>query len=161
MAYNYKTIKAKVNSFGIKKPVGVEDGFNVERNFTGLDRLRLHRLDHVGEHVRFFSGQVGQDLAVQLDVVFSQGVDETAVAHAQGFHRGVEAQDPQGAVVALLLFAVSERVGASFHHGASGFAVEFAALSTVAFGQFDELLVSAAEGRASFDSGHGGKCLES
>ena len=46
-------------------------------------------------------GQIGQDLAVDIDRCLLQAVHEHAVAHAQLAHGGVDAGDPQRAEFAL------------------------------------------------------------
>ena len=70
-----------------------------------LDTARL--IDERLEGVRFADGDVGQNLAVDLDAGLVQAVDEAAVGEAFFTHGGVDALDPQGAEVALLNLAVA------------------------------------------------------
>src|SRR5690606_23699604 len=58
------------------------------------------------EPARIVEGEVREDLAIELDAGLLHGGDELAVAHAVRAGRGVDARDPQGAVVALLGAAV-------------------------------------------------------
>src|SRR3974390_949062 len=50
-------------------------------------------------------GEIGEDLAVELDAGFLQAVDEAVVADAVQLGGGADADDPQGTVLALALFA--------------------------------------------------------
>src|SRR5690606_11044019 len=55
--------------------------------------------------LRVVHGNVRQHLAIQGDAGLHQAVDEAAVAHAVDAGRGIDARDPQGAELALLLLA--------------------------------------------------------
>src|SRR3954463_5523258 len=57
-------------------------------------------------------GDVGQHLAVELDLGQAQAVHELAVAHSLLARGGVDALDPQAAEVALAVLAVAVGVGA-------------------------------------------------
>ena len=50
-------------------------------------------------------GDIGQDLAIQLDAGLFQSVDELAVAQAVQLGGGADADDPERAVLTLLLLA--------------------------------------------------------
>src|ERR1700738_1101755 len=62
----------------------------------------LHQLGKAG---CIMHGDVGQDLAIQLDAGLLEPVDELGVTGAIQLAGGVDAHDPQGAELALLLFA--------------------------------------------------------
>ena len=51
------------------------------------------------------SGDVGEDLAIEAVAGKFKTVDERRVAHAVDPARGVDADDPESAILALLLFA--------------------------------------------------------
>src|SRR3990172_6303308 len=69
---------------------------------------RLDLLDDRVEAGRVAYGQVGQGLTVQSDARFLQAGDEHAVAQPALARRGVDADDPQRAKVALAHAAVAE-----------------------------------------------------
>src|SRR6478672_1524922 len=83
-------------------------------------------------------GQVGEDLAVDLDARQVQALDEAVVGQALGASRSVDALDPQLAEVALVLapvvVAVDQRVGDLL----LGLAVEARTLSAVAAGPLED-----------------------
>src|SRR4051794_41400775 len=60
-------------------------------------------------------GDVGQDLAVEVDAGELQAMDEGAVAQAVLARGGVDADDPQAAEVALAVAAVAVGVGIGLH----------------------------------------------
>lgn len=95
-----------------------------------------------------------EHLAVQIHVLLPKGVDESTVGDALRAERGVQASDPQRAVSAFFLFAMSKSVRASLHYGATSFTIKFALLSMMALSHLDEFFVSSAEGCASFNAGH-------
>ena len=70
----------------------------------------LGALDERGERGRIADGEVGEDLAVDLDARGVQAVDEPAVADAVLAAGGVDPLDPQPPEVALAGAAVAERV---------------------------------------------------
>ena len=83
-------------------------------------------------------GQVGQDLAVDLDTGGLEALDEAVVGHPLGAGRGVDPLDPQLAEVALVLapvvVAVDQRVGDLLLR----LAVEPRALAAVAAGALED-----------------------
>ena len=98
----------------------------------------LGGLDEHGEGRRVVDGQVGQDLAVDLDTRGLEALDEAVVGQAVGPGAGVDALDPELAEVALLLapvvVAVDQRVGDLLLR----LAVEARALAPVAGGALEE-----------------------
>src|SRR5262245_13140526 len=118
-----------------------EAGFDLAGDLVER-RLVLHR-------------QIGEHLAVDLDVGALEPGHEGAVAHAQLAHRGVDARDPQGAHGALLGAAVAVRVLPRLHHRLLGDAVDVAAAAAEAFRLRQDLLVARARRYSTLDSRHG------
>src|SRR3954453_9199888 len=69
-------------------------------------------LSKSAERLSVADGDVGQHLAVELDLGQAQAVHELAVAHALLAGGGVDALDPQAAEVALAVLAVAVGVRA-------------------------------------------------
>src|SRR3954466_14148071 len=59
----------------------------------------------LGKTCWVLQGDIGEHFAVELDAGFLQSVDEVAVGQAVQTGGGADADDPDGAVLALLLFA--------------------------------------------------------
>src|SRR3954466_14747695 len=74
-------------------------------------------LGESAERLRVAHGDVGQDLAVELDSGQLEPVHELRVAHAVQAGGGVDAGDPQAAEVALAVAAVTVRVGLGLEQG--------------------------------------------
>src|SRR5690606_40157075 len=92
----------------------------------------LRDLDERGERRRVVHGQLGQDLAVDLDVRGLQTLDEAVVRDAVGAGSGVDALDPQLAEVTLALLAVVVVVDQRVGDLLLGLAVEARTLTAVA-----------------------------
>ena len=71
----------------------------------------LHLVDDSLESLGVVEGEVGKDLAVDLDTGLRQLVDELAVVHVVLTHGGVDTDDPQAAEFALLVSSVAISVG--------------------------------------------------
>ena len=71
----------------------------------------LHLVDDGLEGLRIVKGEVGKDVAVDLDASFRQLVDELAVVHVVLTHGSVDTDDPQAAEFALLVSSVAISVG--------------------------------------------------
>src|SRR6478609_7064224 len=69
-------------------------------------------LGKTSEGLGVADGDVGQHLAVELDLGQAQSVHQLAVAHALLAGGGVDALDPQAAELALAVLAVAVGVGA-------------------------------------------------
>src|SRR6185369_10630838 len=78
---------------------------------AGRRSAALRRLDDLGKRAGVAHSEVGEDLAIQLDVGALQALDEPAVGKAVRADRGVDAHDPQAAHVALALLPVTRGVG--------------------------------------------------
>src|SRR5215204_2709411 len=83
-----------------------EFGFRIRLSGRGLPGL----LGKASERLGVADGDVREDLAVELDAGLLQAVHELAVRHALLARRGVDANDPETAEVALLVPAVAVRV---------------------------------------------------
>ena len=77
------------------------------RRVDVLGQGGLGGLDEGGEGRGVVDGQVGQDLAVDLDTRGLEALDEAVVGQAVGAGAGVDALDPELAEVALALLAPS------------------------------------------------------
>src|SRR5436305_14056953 len=65
----------------------------------------LRLLGQLGKACRILQGDIGEHLAVELDACSLQSVDEVAVGQAVQAGGGADADDPDGAELALLLLA--------------------------------------------------------
>ena len=81
------------------------------RRAQGGGQLRLGLLADGAKCRRVVHGEVGEDLAVDLDAGLVQPVDHAAVGQAVHAGRGVDARDPQRAEVALLARGRGRRTG--------------------------------------------------
>src|SRR4029079_17935003 len=99
--------------------------------------------------------QVGQHLAIDLDLGFLQAGHEGAVAHAQLPDGGVDAGDPERADHALLVAAVAVGVLPRLHHRFLGDAVDVAPTAAETLVFLENLLVARARRYSAFDSWHG------
>src|SRR5690606_28103301 len=97
---------------------------------------------------------VRQHLAVQGDAGLHQAVDEAAVAHAVDAGRGVDARDPQGAELALLLLAADVGVLQRLRDRLLGDAEDLAASVVVTLRLLEDLLVAPTRLYTTFDSCH-------
>src|SRR5688572_30628265 len=67
----------------------------------------------VGEgakRLRIAHGEVGQNLPINLDAGLAQSADQRVVAHVVLASRGVDADDPESAEIALLVLAIAVRI---------------------------------------------------
>src|SRR5579862_621719 len=79
------------------------------RRLSPRRRSRLRLVGHGRERLRVLDGELRQALAIESDARGFQTVDQLAVRQAVGAGRGVDADDPHAAEVALL--AATARVG--------------------------------------------------
>src|SRR3712207_8780420 len=77
-------------------------------------------LGKASERLGIPDGDVGQNLAVELDAGLAQAVHELAVAHALAPGGGAYAGDPQPAEVALAVAAVAGGGGGGLEEGLLG-----------------------------------------
>ncbi len=118
-----------------------------------LQRL-AREVGHLGEPLGVEDRQVGQDLAVQVDLGLFQPADEFAVGHAQGPQRGVDADDPQGAELPFPDFAVPVGEGKGPFHGLPGGPVEPAPAAAESLGHPQKFFAARPGGNAFLDAWH-------
>src|SRR5215218_6069398 len=106
------------------------------------------------ERLRITHGDVGQDLAVQVDLGQLEAVDELAVGHAVEAGGRVDARDPQAAKVALAVAAVAVRVGVGLGQGLLGALVVGVRLATEALGELQRLATLLLGVDGALDAGH-------
>src|SRR6185437_4813864 len=100
-------------------------------------------------------GEIRQHLAVDGDAGFAEAVDQTAVGQPELTRGRVDAHDPQGAELALLLLAADIGVLLGLGNGLLGNAVDLAAGVVIALGGFQGFLVTRTRSDATLDSCHG------
>jgi hypothetical protein len=98
--------------------------------------------------------QIGQHLAVDLDLRLSQAIHESAVFHAGFPGCRVDTGNPEAAELTLALPTVTIGVLSSLHDRLFGDAIDVFAAAAVTLGQGDDLLVARVRGYTTFDSGH-------
>ena len=101
-------------------------------------------LHHYLEGIRVHNSQVGQHLAVHLDPSLVQPADQLAVGRAVLASGGVDAGDPEGSEVALLLSTVAIGVLAGAGDGVGRGADQLAASAAIALRLLEDLLTSPA-----------------
>src|SRR3954447_17326723 len=111
-------------------------------------------LDESAEGLGVAHGDVGQDLAVQLDAGQCQAVDERAVGHALGTCGGVDAGDPEPAEVTLAVATVAVRVRVRLEHRFLGALVGGVRLPAEALGPLQDLAALLAGVDGTLDAGH-------
>src|SRR3954467_4059264 len=126
----------------------------------GLRRKRRACLrDDAAERRALVHGDVGQDLAVQVDAGELQPVHELAVGQALGPNRGVDALDPQRPERALLHLAVAIGVLTGLLDGLLGDADRVLATAVIALRLLQDPLVAGLGGGPALDACHGGSSL--
>lgn len=96
------------------------------------------------ESLGVVEGEVGQHLAVDLDASLVDEAHELGVAQVVHTGCGVDALDPQGAEVALLVLAVAVGVGETFLPSVLGDGPYITAASEVAAGKFEDFFTTCA-----------------
>src|SRR3954452_14713105 len=94
-------------------------------------------LSKTSEGLGVAHGDVGQHLAVELDLGQAQAVHQLAVAHALLAGGGVDPLDPQAAELALAVLAVAVGVGAGLEQLLLGPLVARVLLAAVALGPLE------------------------
>ena len=111
--------------------------------------MRLFALDSVGaclEGSGAVEGEVGEDLAVDLDTRLVDETHQLRVAEAVLAGSGVDALDPEGAEVAFFVLAVTVGVGKTFFPGVFGNGPHVTAASEVAACKFQDFFTTCAGG---------------
>lgn len=83
-------------------------------------------------------GERCENLAVKRNILFLEGIDESAVREPVRPDRGVNPDIPERAEVRLFVFAVRERILASVHVGLPRGALLFGTGMTITFDLFQE-----------------------
>src|SRR5262249_54145393 len=98
---------------------------------------------------------VGEHLAIDLHAGLAKAVDDAAVGQTVQPRRGIDARDPQGAELALVLPAIAVGILPGLDDGLLGGAVNLAAGVVVALRLAKNLLVTAPGRHATLNSCHG------
>ncbi len=89
-----------------------------------LCQLLFGDVDKLAERRRVVHGDIGEHLAVDLDVCQLQPMNEPAIAEAIDAGGGIDARNPEAAKIAFLVAAVTVRIEQGFEHGFVGAPVE-------------------------------------
>src|SRR5262245_27019066 len=130
------------------------------RGGPGASSAALRRLDDLRKRAGVAHGEIGQDLAVEVDVGLLQALDELAVTQALRADGRIDADDPQAAEPALALLSVPRRVGERVEQGFAGRLDQPRTRALAAFRVLQEALVAGVGGDAALDSGHSIGLLE-
>src|SRR5688572_32059795 len=102
----------------------------------------------------FTRGELGQALAIELDAGVLQPEHELAVGETVLARGGIDAHDPQAAIVALLPLAPDVRIDARFLGRLFHELIELALVLEIALGELGELLPLLTAYDAAFDAWH-------
>jgi hypothetical protein len=91
----------------------------------GLRQLGLSQISQPAERSAIPCGDVGQHLAIHLNVGLLQPVDKTTIAQAVQARCGVNAGDPKAAEIAFAVASIAKRIKEGFQHRFIGSAEEF------------------------------------
>src|SRR5688572_1951660 len=110
-------------------------------SLRGLRSLGLQRVLGGGDQVvkgrAIGRGDVSQNLAIQTDLRRFQALHEAAVSNARGARGRVDANLPEGAIIALLGLAIAEGVLPAMIERIGCITVKFAAAHPEALGGFN------------------------
>src|ERR1700733_4161619 len=116
---------------------------------------RLGFLCDGGKRRHVMHREVREDFAVNGETRLAQAVDQRAVAHAAQTRGGVDAGDPQGAELALLLAAAAIGVLTGLDDRLLGGAEDLAPGIEIALGFLEDFLVPPTRDDTTFNSCHG------
>jgi hypothetical protein len=111
-------------------------------------------LSKFGKSGGVLDGDVGEDLAIKLDASLFQSVDELRVAGAVGLGGGRDADDPQGAELALLLLAAGVGELEAALDGFLGCLVELGFSKEVSTSSLENLFAAITPLGTTFYAGH-------
>ena len=127
---------------------------------TGLRRLALEgRLGLFEDGIKrggIVDGEIGKDLAVDLDTSGGEALDKSAVGQAAISHGRTDALDPEAAELPLLLLAIVVLVLLGLVDGVLGIAEELGAETPEALGPKEDALAALATGGAVCGTWHAG-----
>src|SRR5579862_7801244 len=113
------------------------------------------RGDELLKGLRICNGDVGENLAVDLDTGLAEALDEAAVGEAVGAAPSTDAGDPETAELALFVAAVAVGVVAALRKLLIGSFEEAALAAEIAAGGFQNLVVALLYKRPAFNARHG------
>src|SRR3990167_7201755 len=122
---------------------------------AGLLKSRLRLIDQSLERRRLPHGEIGHDLAVDLDPGLEDAVHELRVGEAMLAGRGVDALDPQTAERALLVAAVAVGILQALLDLLDAGAERRLGVAAIALGELENLLVTSVCSHAPLDACHG------
>src|SRR5579862_373364 len=120
---------------------------------------RFGLLDDTPECGFIENGEVGEDLAIDLDTGFLQARHELAVRHSRCAGARVDAGDPQRAEITLLVAAVAVGVLPRAHHRFLGDLEYVLPAAAITLGLVEDLLVARARRDSTFYARHVGGSL--
>ena len=123
-------------------------------NRAGLDQSCFSFFNQGGESQLVVNGDIGQDLAIDLDGSLLQTVDQTAVGQAVLTGCSVDTRNPQLTELTLLLATVTVGILTSFGYRLYRYAVDTGTGAVVTLGGFHYFLVTSASGHTTFNSWH-------
>jgi hypothetical protein len=99
--------------------------------------VRFNRLesgfDDLAENGMISDGQIGEDLAINLDIGHAEGMHQTAIIQAMNASSGIDADNPQSAHIPLAIATISIGESHRAHHGFMSAAEEAMACSIKGF----------------------------
>jgi hypothetical protein len=107
-------------------------------------------LSDQGERLGVTSGQVCQQLAVQVDASFLNAVDKLAVGHAMLTGSGIDPGDPQTTEIPFLVATIAVSVLQGLHDRLVGDFEELAPGAPETFSQLQNFLMALAGYKSSF-----------
>ena len=102
----------------------------------------LYRVDNDLECLRVVHSEIGEDLAVQTDVLLAELAHELGVRHSVLAGGSVDTLDPKGAEIALLGPTVTISVGETFLVGVFGYGPNILPGEEVTAGSLENLLAA-------------------
>ena len=119
-------------------PVMIPLGYIAESHRSGVLHLLYDGLESGG----IVEGEVGEDLAVDLDAGLVDETHELGVAEVFEASGSVDTLNPESAEVALLILAVAIGVGQTLFPGVLGNGPYVAAAAEVAAGEFEDFFTT-------------------
>src|SRR5438105_5446097 len=117
---------------------------------------RFGLFDDAAERRLVEDREISEDLAIDVDRRLLQSRHELAVRDSRVARAGVDARDPEGAELALLVAAVAVGVLPRLHHRLLGDAIDVLAPAAEPLGLVEDLLVARARRDSAFYAWHGG-----
>src|SRR5579863_5026420 len=93
--------------------------------FFQAERI-LRDAHQLGKQTIALQRQQREHLAIDFDPSLAQPIDETAVGHAELASEGIDPRNPEGAIIALVLFAIAIGVGQALFESIAGLLIKSA-----------------------------------